>query len=48
LPGLYGFAFALALGVVLTLPLGRYWALLAVILGCILWNGALVWWRQRR
>jgi uncharacterized membrane protein (GlpM family) len=48
LPGLLGFAVALWLGALLVAPLGRYIAIFAVILGCILWNGALVLWRQRR
>jgi uncharacterized membrane protein (GlpM family) len=48
LPGLFGFAFALALAAVLSEPLGRFNALGIGLAVTLVWNGALVVWQRVR
>jgi hypothetical protein len=48
LPGLAGFALALAVAAALAVPLGRFGALLVGLGVTMLWNGALVWRQARR
>ncbi len=48
LPGMVGFAFALAATSALAEPLGRYWALGIGLLMTLVWNGALLAIRNRR
>jgi len=45
--GLFGFGFAVAAAIATTPILGRYWALGLGLLICLLWNGAIVIWKQR-
>lgn len=48
LPGLAGFALALAVAAALAEPAGRFAALLAGLLVTLIWNGTLVWRQARR
>ena len=48
LPGLFGFALALALAATLSEPMGRFWALGLGLAVCLAWNSTLVFWRNRR
>lgn len=47
LPGLLGFALALALAASLSEPIGRFWALAIGLAVCLVWNASLVLWRNR-
>jgi hypothetical protein len=45
--GLMGFGVGLGIAHLIALPLGKWWALVACLLTCMIWNLALVFWSRR-